>query len=182
VGRLLVGVGLLLLCASAPAEELREQARVHYQLGREAYEKGQWSRAIDEFKKAYAIVPIPDLIYNIGRSQEQLGDYKSAAVNYRLYLAIKIDASERVQLEAHIQEIEQSHTTDVKPTPPAIVVAPEKPPAPVVESSKKPVYRRWWLWTAIGSAVAVGVGVGLGVGLTQNPGPPTLGFPGATVR
>ena len=30
-----------------------------------------------------------------------------------------------------------------------------------------PVYKRWWLWTAVGAVVVVGVGVGLGVGLTS---------------
>lgn len=32
---------------------------------------------------------------------------------------------------------------------------------------KKPVYKRWYVWTAVGLVVAAGVGVGLGVGLTR---------------
>ena len=31
-----------------------------------------------------------------------------------------------------------------------------------------PVYKKWWLWTAVGVVVVAGVGVGLGVGLTRN--------------
>lgn len=41
--------------------------------------------------------------------------------------------------------------------------APEDPKLPKVEP-QKPLYKRWWLWTAIGGAVAVGAAA-LGVGL-----------------
>jgi hypothetical protein len=48
--------------------------------------------------------------------------------------------------------------------------------APVVELTqpppKTPIYKRWWLWTAVGvgvAAVGVGLGVGLGLGLSHAP-------------
>lgn len=37
----------------------------------------------------------------------------------------------------------------------------------VAAPPKKPVYKRWWLWTTVGVVVGVGVGVGLGVGLSR---------------
>jgi tetratricopeptide (TPR) repeat protein len=55
------------------------------------------------------------------------------------------------------------------PVPAPVVVAPDAtklivvvPPPP-----RRPIYKRWWLWTAVGAGVAA-VAVGLGVGLTQN--------------
>jgi hypothetical protein len=42
-----------------------------------------------------------------------------------------------------------------------VTLFPHRDPPP-------PLYRRWWLWTAV-SAVAAGVGVGVGVGLTHQP-------------
>ena len=33
-------------------------------------------------------------------------------------------------------------------------------------SPRRPVYKRWWLWTTVGAVALVGVGVGLAVGLT----------------
>jgi tetratricopeptide (TPR) repeat protein len=83
--------------------------------------------------------------------------------------------------------------------PPPVEKPPEKPvvekppaekPAAVVDSNEpmpeepvaaaqpyrrwrsKPIYKRWWLWTAVGGAVVVvAVGVGLGVGLTASSAP-----------
>ncbi len=64
----------------------------------------------------------------------------------------------------------------VKPTtpPPAPTVVEPKPIAPAnpillaaappPPAKRTPLYKKWWLWTAVGVA-AVGVGVGLGVGL-----------------
>jgi tetratricopeptide (TPR) repeat protein len=54
-------------------------------------------------------------------------------------------------------------------------VKPEVKPQPVVveKAPEKPVYKKWWLWTAVGVVVAVGVGVGLGVGLSSSNDTPT---------
>jgi hypothetical protein len=31
---------------------------------------------------------------------------------------------------------------------------------------RTPVYKKWWLWTAVGVAVVAGVAIGVGVGLS----------------
>jgi hypothetical protein len=63
-----------------------------------------------------------------------------------------------------------------KPAPPPVVDStPENlPPEPVaaVEPSairrRTPIYKKWWLWTAVaGAAVVVAVGVGVGVALSS---------------
>jgi hypothetical protein len=57
-------------------------------------------------------------------------------------------------------------TTAPETTPsatPAAVVTTEAPPP----EKRTPVYKKWWLWTAVG-VVVVGVGVGLGVGLASS--------------
>lgn len=35
---------------------------------------------------------------------------------------------------------------------------------------RRPLYKQWWLWTAVGAVVVVGLGVGLGVGLSHSGG------------
>jgi len=61
----------------------------------------------------------------------------------------------------------------VKPEPPVPPSPPSPPPPPpglvAVESQPqpKPIYRRWWFWTAIGGAVAAGAIVGIAVGVTR---------------
>jgi tetratricopeptide (TPR) repeat protein len=53
-----------------------------------------------------------------------------------------------------------------QPAPPAA----QPPPAVVAQpapATGTPIYKKWWLWTAVGvAAVAVGLGVGLGVAYT----------------
>lgn len=69
-------------------------------------------------------------------------------------------------------------------TAPQTTPAPHAAPAPLPQTltmtaaanePKRPIYRRWWLWTAVGGVVAAGVAVGLGVGLSRDPFQPTLG-------
>jgi tetratricopeptide (TPR) repeat protein len=53
-------------------------------------------------------------------------------------------------------------------TPAAGRTAPGEASSPTLvaaPSRKEPIYKKWWLWTAVGSVVVVGVAVGVGVGL-----------------
>jgi len=66
-------------------------------------------------------------------------------------------------------------------TPPAPAVAPSQPqvveekPAPKSQE-RTPLYKKWWLWTAIGGVVMVGVAVGVGVAAsTPNNAPAPAG-------
>jgi tetratricopeptide (TPR) repeat protein len=59
--------------------------------------------------------------------------------------------------------------------PPAVADNEPLPAEPMAAAEpyqrwrSKPIYKRWWLWTAVGgAAVVVAVGVGLGVGLSQS--------------
>jgi len=71
-------------------------------------------------------------------------------------------------------------------TPVAPVVTPEEKPAVVetqsasvvvvVTPAKKPIYKKWWLWTAVAGVVVVGVAVGVGVAAsTPNNAPVPAG-------
>jgi tetratricopeptide (TPR) repeat protein len=59
------------------------------------------------------------------------------------------------------------------PSPaPAAAVALEPEPLTVRPATHTPIYKKWWLWTAVGAAaVAVAVGVGVGAALTPNDAP-----------
>jgi tetratricopeptide (TPR) repeat protein len=50
-------------------------------------------------------------------------------------------------------------------------------PATPVERKRTPLYKKWWLWTAVGGVVVAGAAVGLGVALSSH-GPPQ--FPALT--
>jgi hypothetical protein len=46
------------------------------------------------------------------------------------------------------------------------------PPAPR-DRGRAPLYKKWWLWTAVGVVVLAGVGVGVGVALSESALPQT---------
>jgi tetratricopeptide (TPR) repeat protein len=174
-GRVVVVALLLQLWgAAAHADDPREESRAHYLIGRSEFEKGHFREALVELRKAYEAAPIPDLLYNIGRCQEELGDRAAAATSYERYLAAMPDAPERDELAVHIDELRRPPPMNVAPT--RVVVAAERKPAP----AKPPVYRRWWFWTGI-AVVAAGVAVGVGVGVGSSSSP-ALSFPGMTAR
>jgi hypothetical protein len=59
--------------------------------------------------------------------------------------------------------------------PQLLTAAPSSPsPSPsssadVERPAKPPLYRRWWLWTAVGGVAVAGIAIGLGVGLSARP-------------
>jgi tetratricopeptide (TPR) repeat protein len=60
-----------------------------------------------------------------------------------------------------------------RPSPaPAAALAAEPELVTVRPATHTPIYKKWWLWTAVGAAaVAVAVGVGVGAALTPNDAP-----------
>jgi tetratricopeptide (TPR) repeat protein len=74
---------------------------------------------------------------------------------------------EPARVESAPVETKPPEHAPVEPSSAAISVkpAPERP--------AKPLYKRWWLWTAVGAAVVVGVAVGVGVGVGTAHAAPT---------
>jgi len=73
-------------------------------------------------------------------------------------------------------------TPEPKPEPtPTPAPEPKPEPKPV---DKRPVYKKWWLWTTVGLVAAAGVGLGVGLGLGLSSGPPkgSLGTVGLSLR
>lgn len=66
-----------------------DQAESLFFSGFVAYQQKNYERAAELFQQAYAIVPYHDLLYNVARSREQLGDNEGSIQWYRAYLATK---------------------------------------------------------------------------------------------
>jgi hypothetical protein len=69
--------------AEPPNEAQREQAKRLFEEGVQAYEAGDIVTAVDKFREAYLLAPLPALLFNIARGQEQLGDMLGACESYR---------------------------------------------------------------------------------------------------
>ena len=155
---------------NAPGAETGGKHALARSLTREAmnaYRAGHYALALDRFQAAYARVPAPELLFNVGQCYRQLRRDEAAKAVFEAYLRALPDAPERAQIERWIASREGQHAI----TPAAAALAPparsqsdvDRPlfarPTRASERDDEPeLYERWWFWTAV-CAVAVGGGV-----------------------
>jgi tetratricopeptide (TPR) repeat protein len=182
--RLRIAFALLALCAlGSPGRADRasnQAAKVHYEAGTKHYDLSEFADALAEFKEAYRLKPDPVFLFNIAQCHRLLKQPQDAISFYRSYLRRSPDAPNRTEVEGMIASLQDQidHPPPVTPTPEPKVeptpvpVAAEVVAAPPAPPKKQPIYKKWWLWTAVaGGVVAIGLGVGLGVGLTRGHAP-----------
>jgi tetratricopeptide (TPR) repeat protein len=158
--------------------------RQHSDEGHKLYSDRKYSEALTEFQRAFDSKPEPRLLLNIGRTLFRLGRPRAALRAYEQYQKVApADPDTQNKLERYIAEAKIAVEAEKEAAPPDEknpdqVANPNpqtNPPGvtPPPAEEKKPVYKKWWFWTAIGgAAVAVGLGVGLGVGLNQKKAEP----------
>ena len=104
---------LLLAAASlravpAAAEEPAEAARVTElnEAGARFYREKNYHRAIEKFIEAYAIDHDPNLLFNVARCYEELGDTRAAIEKYTAYInAPGADAAGRVRADQSLRAL-----------------------------------------------------------------------------
>lgn len=177
---------LLTLCLLSTRAFAEDEFRRHYEEGLTAYELGEFTRAAEAYKAAHRVRRDPALLYNIGQAYRLGGNLEQAVFFYRSYLRAVANPPNRRDLEERIRTLDSQIASQKSQAsqPPFTLEKPagaEKPAAtpapsatvaatPVVKADapvdKKPIYKKWWLWAAVGGAVVVvGLGVGLGIGL-----------------
>ena len=76
--------------ASAPSRKARKKQAHHlYKQGQIAFDLGRFEEALERYEQAYRMVAAPGLLFNIGQCHRNLGNYKKAIFNFRLYLSKK---------------------------------------------------------------------------------------------
>lgn len=144
--------------ATAKIESLSEEAG-------EAYRDGEYEKAIALFEEAYAIQPIPNLLFNIARVYEKLENWAQAEKYYREFIkspeaeaSAREAALERVDSLKQLQQVASQPETppepDVpaEPEEPAVVAQPTQPPPK--KSSPLP-----WILIGTGGGLALTGGV-----------------------
>jgi tetratricopeptide (TPR) repeat protein len=171
----------------ARADEASD-ARHHFEEGSKRFHLGEFKRAAEEYKAAYAAKPDPVLLYNVAQAYRLGNEPAQALFFYRSFLNSQPDSPNRLEIEDRIHKLEaeialqKSQTAPVtKPAvelaaPAAATVTPQTTattnvPLTVNASAPRdkstPVYKKWWLWTIVGVAVA-GAAVGVSVGLVAS--------------
>lgn len=146
---LLLAVATAILCAAPTVHGQSDadlaKARNHYERGRQAFDAGQYQRAIREFATADRIAPSAILEYNIGLCHEQLGEKAEAIRRFRLYLDRMPNAKNRPEVESRIRQLEadiaakgSAEPTPPQPTPPPLTDGPDVTEQPGEEPTELP--------------------------------------------
>lgn len=148
-------------------------ARRHFDKGTKLYDLGKYDEAAVEYEEAYKLKADPALLFNIGQAYRASGKISDALTAYKSYLRKVPDAPNRADVEGHIATLQ--HTLDEQSRPaPVPLPVPEISPPPAASpgaadltvsatppAHRTPVYKKWWLWTAVGGVVVAGVLTGV---------------------
>jgi tetratricopeptide (TPR) repeat protein len=183
-------VALLAVTPLAFAEDSAVAAREHYEKGKTAFELGQFDEAIREYAEAYRLKADPAILYNLAQAHKLLQHNGEAVFFYKMYLSKRPNAPNRDEVLAKIDALQklieqQKQTSSMppnqvkpleEPKEPASAPAVQVTPAPAslvtapAPQPPKPLYKQWWLWTAVGAVVA-GAAVGATVALVPKNAP-----------
>jgi len=124
--------------------DARGEARRHFQRGMELIQEGEVADGIDELRIAHAILPHPNVLYNIGRASLEIGRYDEAVEAWEGYLASGPDDEAEVrQLIAAVErrqqdqaEASQEAAAERSAAEAAAASAPTGPPVDVEAASE----------------------------------------------
>lgn len=196
-------LGPLVALAEPGALPERQQvdpaARLAFEEGLTAYERGQFVQALPAFERAYRLSSHPKLLFNIGRAADGDAQFARAISAYQAYLAAYPSAENREFVEARIEKLSTLERQAVAPTPaptaaslpslraePALVGEPPGPRATMGRvgvdpstprtdgepSRPAPLWKRGWVWGVAGGVLAVGISAAVIAGTRNGAGQP----------
>src|SRR6267154_2068719 len=163
-----VCVSLVAAAAAARADDSSNQARIHYQNANKSFAVGEFAAAADEYELAYKAKPDAALLFNAAQARRLASDNQKALTLYRNYVAFYPKAKNIADVREQITKLQEAIAAAEK--------AKSAPPMNTVEMGKTqeqhsgetaqketksepdrptPVYKKWWLWTAVGGGVVV---------------------------
>jgi tetratricopeptide (TPR) repeat protein len=147
--------------------------------GDAAMDAGNFSEALGRYRDAYAIVPQPALLYNMGRAEERLGLYPESLRNLEQFSrSASPELKARVPKLAELIAEVRSHVvaplrTNLALKPAAVAVrSAVLGPGPTATDARASsvghvradgskeggaITSKWWFWTGIGVGVVGGI-------------------------
>jgi hypothetical protein len=124
--------------------------------GSALYERGEYRRALENFIAAYAIGEDPNLLFNMGRCYQQLGEKDVAEEKYRAFIADPgADPAGIERAKALIDALHEPAPAVIEAPVPVAVAAAPAPAARDDEVAHEPsVLRSVLPWATLGASVA----------------------------
>jgi tetratricopeptide (TPR) repeat protein len=124
----------MVLPAGAHAQneaQKKQQAKEHYEKATRFYDVGKYEEAINEYEAAYLLIEDAALLFNIGQAYRLWDKPEEAMRSYKNYLRRRPDASNRVDVEKKIADLDRLIDSRRKEsTAPAALPPPLPAPAP----------------------------------------------------
>lgn len=143
------------VAAADPTAEDKASALELARAGDEAYKAGDFERAADLVKRAYALYPEPLLLYNIALALDGLGKTKDALDYYEQYLATDPNVKDRGAIERRVATMRAQLAAQAEAN------KPPPPPPPRVEPAPEPASKLPYVTIGVGLATIAG-GFGFG--------------------
>src|SRR6516162_1923004 len=122
--RLAALVLMQLVMAHAVADEpAGTQAREHFAVAHKLFAEGRFADAADEFKRAYALDPVPKYLYDAAQSARLAGECAQAIGMYQAFEKVAPDKDARLAAADNIARCRASE-------PPSSAPASSPSPAP----------------------------------------------------
>src|SRR6187402_1571796 len=120
----LASLALLLAFAQpAAADDLADEADLRFRLGAEAFQRGDYRTALEQFLSSNRLVPNRNVAYNIARCYEELKQFPEAFRYYSVALQAETDASARGRIERALVAIRQHiAVVEIETNPPGATV------------------------------------------------------------
>jgi tetratricopeptide (TPR) repeat protein len=154
--------------AATPADVEVEE---HVAQGHRLYLLGRSQDAIAEYRRAYELRADPQFLFQIAEAYRQLGATEQALFYYERYLAGAPAGPDRDIAERRVGEIEGLRAAP--PPVPAAGLTSAAGTTAVAAKHPTPIWRRWWVWTAIGVVLAAGATAAALAGRSETSTPST---------
>ncbi|RYZ09545.1 MAG: PEGA domain-containing protein [Myxococcales bacterium] len=112
-------------CAAAPAwaDDLADEADLRFRLGAEAYQRGDYKAALEQFLTSNRLVPNRNVTYNVARCYEELKAFPEAYRYFTLALAEETDPAVRARIERALGSLRENVAVlEVETEPPGATV------------------------------------------------------------
>jgi len=155
--------------STPPPDPAIARARADYELGTRYWDLGQYDKALEAFRSAYAHRPDPALLFNVAQSLRKLKRLNEALDMYRTFLKRAPRSPKRADVERTMAALEAeiaAAPTPVGPppvgggpgAPPPMLSPPPGAPAAAVVATPQPqqksLLHRPWVWGVAAVVVA----------------------------
>ncbi len=159
--------------ATTPATTQRDLARDHFKQGRAHQDARAYDLAIVDYQAAYALAPMPEMLFNIGQCYRLKGDAVRARVYYERYLQQVPAGGASADARAHIAAMRSPDAAAGAGAPTSSTFAGGTEPGTAIrggtsaggadESDGRAGGWRTWRWIGMGTVIAGAAFVGGGV-------------------